>query len=560
MKTNETHPYRAGCGAVPAITSGFLALGAMAAQASTDYGPAAWNPLPNYYTSGSGHKFHVVHDMEGYYHSVYTVLKNQGLSVHYATNGKKDSSTDANSGAISQFVRDAHYGIHARCWNTHSTGTEHEGFASNPAWFTEEQYVASAGITAHLSAVFGWAKDRNHVVGHNAKSSSAWVSYASSSLGVDGTCNTHSDPGPYWDWTHYMALVNGGGIAPGGASAGQRMKGDFNGDGKDDIAVAYNYGGLHTGLWMFASSGSSFSSASLWWETLNSFDASLAQWTAGDFNGDGKSDVACLYDYGSGTSKFWVFLSTGSSFSAPVLWWSSSVGGFSATSSKIVAGDFNADGKCDIAVGYDYGGLHTGVWVFKSSGMAFTPTLWWETLNSFAAASAKWTSGDYNGDGKTDVGALYDYGNSTTKLWVFPSTGTGFGTLTLWWSSAAGAFDWGKSTVMSGDFNADGKKDIAVGYNNGGNATALWTFSSNGSAFTPAAWWSTSNSFDSNLSKWVAGDFTGDGKTDIGSLYNYGGATSKLWVFPSTGTSFSNLILWWSSATGGFDWTRSTAF
>jgi hypothetical protein len=213
MKENKAH-HRARLGtllnnATPAgALAGIFALG-FSAQASTDYGPAVWNPLPNYYTSGNGHKFHVVHDMEGYYHSVYSVLKNQGLSVHYATNGKKDSSTDAASGAISQFVRDSHYGIHARCWNTHSTGTEHEGFASNPAWFTEEQYVASAGITAHLSAVFGWAKDRNHVVGHNAKSSSAWVSYASSNLGVDGTCNTHSDPGPYWDWNHYMALVNG---------------------------------------------------------------------------------------------------------------------------------------------------------------------------------------------------------------------------------------------------------------------------------------------------------------------------------------------------------------
>src|SRR6266699_495372 len=29
---------------------------------------------------------------------------------------------------------------------------------------------------------------------------------------IDPTCNTHTDPGQYWDWTHFMALLNG---APG---------------------------------------------------------------------------------------------------------------------------------------------------------------------------------------------------------------------------------------------------------------------------------------------------------------------------------------------------------
>ena len=26
---------------------------------------------------------------------------------------------------------------------------------------------------------------------------------------IDATCNTHTDPGPYWDWNHFMALING---------------------------------------------------------------------------------------------------------------------------------------------------------------------------------------------------------------------------------------------------------------------------------------------------------------------------------------------------------------
>ncbi|MGI8966564.1 MAG: N-acetylmuramoyl-L-alanine amidase, partial [Limisphaerales bacterium] len=191
-----------------------LALTATSIQASTDYGPAIWNPLPNYYTSGNGHKFHVVHDIEGYYASLYSVLKGNGTSVHYGVNGKKDNSTDAPEGEIMQYVRDAQYGIHARCWNTHSTGTEHEGFSSNPAWYTDAMYNASAGITRNLAAKFGWAKDRNHIIAHGQKTVSGWPAYASANLGIDPYCNTHSDPGPYWDWTKYMNLVNGGTITP----------------------------------------------------------------------------------------------------------------------------------------------------------------------------------------------------------------------------------------------------------------------------------------------------------------------------------------------------------
>src|SRR6476620_4254539 len=78
---------------------------ASTAQASSDYGPAIWNPpsgCTKYYTSGYGHKFHVVHDMEGYYLSSVSLLRScsSTVSVHYAVNGKKDASSDSPAGEI----------------------------------------------------------------------------------------------------------------------------------------------------------------------------------------------------------------------------------------------------------------------------------------------------------------------------------------------------------------------------------------------------------------------------------------------------------------------------
>ena len=200
------------------LQSSALILGALgitgSAHASGDYGPAIWNPnCGQYNTSGYGHKFHVVHDMEGYYASTISYFKNCNTqaSVHYCVNGKQDASSDAPAGEITQMVSEAYYAWHALCWNGHCTGTEHEGFASNPAWYTETMYQASAGISRHEAEKFGYAKDRNHIVAHGQKSVAGWSTWASANLGIDPNCNTHTDPGPYWDWNHYMVLVNGSG-------------------------------------------------------------------------------------------------------------------------------------------------------------------------------------------------------------------------------------------------------------------------------------------------------------------------------------------------------------
>ena len=91
-------------------------VGASAAFATADYGPALDRMITGctkWYTTGYGHKFSVVHSMEGYYLSGTSYLRRCDISVscHYTINGLKDSTSDAPAGEISQLVREAHYAL-----------------------------------------------------------------------------------------------------------------------------------------------------------------------------------------------------------------------------------------------------------------------------------------------------------------------------------------------------------------------------------------------------------------------------------------------------------------
>ncbi|MGW2169507.1 N-acetylmuramoyl-L-alanine amidase [Streptomyces sp. NPDC001705] len=99
----------------------------------------------------------------------------------------------ADDGHITQMVREHDVAYHAgnRDWNNRSIGIEHEGFVNQPdRWFTEAAYRASAELVAGIADRYDIPLDRDHIVGHNEVPNA-----------------NHTDPGPYWDWDRYMALV-----------------------------------------------------------------------------------------------------------------------------------------------------------------------------------------------------------------------------------------------------------------------------------------------------------------------------------------------------------------
>lgn len=124
----------------------------------------------------------------------YLLSNTRQVSAHYLV---------MRSGAVYQFVPEEKKAWHAGCWNARSVGIEHEGFASNrnpytgvAVPFTDATYQSSARLVSWIADKWGVPKDRAHIVGHGDAELR--------------NCNDHTDPGPYWDWSRYLALVNQG--------------------------------------------------------------------------------------------------------------------------------------------------------------------------------------------------------------------------------------------------------------------------------------------------------------------------------------------------------------
>ena len=190
-------------------------------SASTpDYPLAKWNAAyaGNFGTDLIQQKFVVLHDVEGSYLGCISWFKNAaaGVSSQFVLNSHPNgvsgtspgSTPDAPVGEVTQMVEEKYRAWHVGCWNSFMVGIEHEGYASVNGWYTAECYASSANLVKYLCNKYNIPKDRNHVIAHQEWQNAAWKSWVTSTgQGFDPTCNTHTDPGIYWNWTTYMNLV-----------------------------------------------------------------------------------------------------------------------------------------------------------------------------------------------------------------------------------------------------------------------------------------------------------------------------------------------------------------
>ena len=332
-----------------------------------------------------------------------------------------------------------------------------------------------------------------------------------------------------------------------------KVTGDFNGDSKTDVAAFYDFGGCNTQLFMFAGTGSgTFAAPVSTWS--GSWCWGAAKPTVEDYNGDGKADIAAFYDFSGGTTKLFMFYGTASGLTAPTSVWDSGAGNWFWSSTLQVTGDFNGDGKADIAAFYDFNGCSTQLFVFNGngSGTFSTPASVWS--GSWCWGAAKPTVSDYNSDGRDDIAALYNFGGGNTQLFMFAGTTTGFNSPVSVWSSGTGNWFWEATTQVTGDFNGDGKADIAAFYNFNGCNTQLFVFNGTGSGTFAAPTSTWSGSWCWAAGKPTVGDFNGDSRTDVAAFYDFNGCSTQLFVFNGTTSGITAPASAWNSGGGNWCW------
>ena len=112
----------------------------------------------------------------------------------------------------------------------------------------------------------------------------------------------------------------------------------------------------------------------------------------------------------------------------------------------VAAGDFNGDGKADVAVTTQIG---VGILLNNASG-GFQPVVNYTVGTNPQSVAA----GDFNGDGKLDL-AVVNQGSGSVSVLLGVGNGTFQGPVTY----LAGS---NPRSVVIADFNGDGKPDLAV--------------------------------------------------------------------------------------------------
>lgn len=266
---------------------------------------------------------------------------------------------------------------------------------------------------------------------------------------------------------------------------------DFNLDGRPDFAVT-NYNSNTVSIELNSCNATPCSGVGFSAATGSPFSAQNRALTIADFNLDGKPDVAAVSFDANNLS---VLLGNGSGgmTAAP-----GSPINLGASSLSLTSGDFNRDGKPDLAVARS-GSNGISILLGNGAGGFGAP--------QFVAGSVvlpQWlATADFNRDGKPDLIAEVN-----TGVYVLLGDGAGGFTVAAGSPVATGS---GSVNLVVSDFNGDAKPDVAVVSSGSNNVTILLGDGNGGLA--PAA----GSPVAAGTAHWsiVAADFNRDGKTDL---------------------------------------------
>lgn len=310
---------------------------------------------------------------------------------------------------------------------------------------------------------------------------------------------------------------------------------DFNGDGKPEmISGDYN----NTAISIFVngttpgSSGPVFSAA----QNFSTGTGKPAHVATGDFNLDGKYDIASV-NAEPGGGYIAIFLNATSPGSS-TLSFSSHTDFTMANGPRYVqVGDINGDGKPDLVAS---NGLDNMVSIFLNTTTPGASTPTFSTRTDFATGNEPQTIclADFNGDGKTDFATSNGISNNVSVSFSTTIPGASTPTFSGPTNFAGMGITW---ALASADFNGDGKPDIAV-TTISVDSVAVMLNSTTPGASTPTFYPHRRFSTGTVAYRVASADVNGDGKPDLVTANRNSNDVSVLLNTTTPGTTIPGFL------------------
>ena len=318
-----------------------------------------------------------------------------------------------------------------------------------------------------------------------------------------------------------------------GEGLGAIVSADFNGDGQPDLAISepcgaqsfcFSYTGGNVAILLGKHDGTFVAAPSI---AVANIPSALA---TGDFNGDGKIDLAVGND---GATSVTILFGDGLGNFTPA----PSVVSVQGDPRFIAVGDFNRDGKLDLAVAHDSpdfvcspaGCVSHAVSILLGCGNGTFTTA--AAIDNSGDSTESVTVADLNRDGILDLVVL-----GTGSPYVFVYAGQGDGTFSPLASPTAPPVSGSDPVFALGDVNRDGKLDLVFTDQNipaTGQSTFLTALGKGDGLFHDGL---TSPVVNEALIGGLLADFNGDGKLDLASEVGYSGMKYDVFLGNGHGT------------------------